>query len=183
MILIALVIQMTGLTLLYRSWRKPQRNVLANTVAWLVILSALWPWINALGAEFGTTLWFIAIPVMSWCFVVFNRQYRKIDTPIQQRGWSWVPKSQVWQNIGKLVLSGPVAFIACFFVASSVSEAFGFSFDIAEANQIVLSFSLLLLLWPVVIYWVIAHPVRWRSATTLSLIALSGPLMLYGLAL
>lgn len=183
MIFLALFLEFLGLILLYKSWRKHRRQVIGNGVAWLLILVALWPWKSAVGLEFGICFWFMEMPIISWALIIFNREYRKVDAPAQLRSSRRIKSSQVRQNIAKVMVAGPLAFMACFVCATGLGMTAGLYFGLAEANQLLLSFSLSLLLWTVTIYWLLTETVQWRTVSLLLVITLSGPALLYGLKL
>ncbi|MBV1915508.1 MAG: hypothetical protein KUG72_08980 [Pseudomonadales bacterium] len=183
MIFIALILESAGLLLIYKSWRKPQRRVVENSIAWLMVLVSIWPWQDAVGLEFGICFWFLAMPVISWVLVVINREYRKMDAPIQPRNWVWPARAQVVQNIVNLVIAGPIAFMACYVCATGLGMATGYALGLVEVNQMLLGFILFLLLWPVVIYRISTKAMRWQSASGLLLVALGGPAVLYGFSL
>ena len=183
MVFLALSLESIGLLFIYRSWRKPQRRVVENSIAWLLVLVSIWPWQEAAGLEFGICFWLLAMPVTSWIIVVFNREYRQMDAAVQPRGWVWLDRTQVLQNIARVVVAGPIAFMACYVCAIGLGMALGYVLGLAEVNQMLLGFVLMLLLWPVVIYRISTKAARWQSASGLLFIALGVPAVLYGFSL
>ena len=180
MIFIAIIIQLAGLALLYRSWCTPNRKSGTNAAAWLVLITALWPWQQAVGLEYGIAFWCVTIPLIAWVFVVNNREFRNRTTPPRIRKHAWPEKKQTVHAVLKILITGPVALLASFVCASFLSAAAYRGAGLAEANHLVLNLSLLLLFWAVIIYWVTAKPLRWQSTSALLTFAIGGSFWLYG---
>lgn len=180
MIIIALIIQITGLTLLYQSWRKPHRHVVKNIIAWLVIMASLWSWQQEMGWEYGTSLWFLAIPLIAWVFTLKNREFRSQEAPQRLRKHIRPDKKRFTHAIIKVVIAGPLALMACFLCSSFISQILNHSLGLAQADHLILNLVLLLLLWPISIYWFIAKQVDWRPIAVLVTFTLSGSIWLYG---
>ena len=180
MIVIALIIQITGISLLYQSWRKPSRQPLANTIGWSVIIISLWPWQQFMGLEYGISFWLMAIPPIAWLFILSNSETRKRATPPRIRKHILPHNKRLTLAVIKTVIAGPFLFMACFLCSSFISLAVQHSIGLVKADQLILNLSLLLLLWPISIYWLTAKPIEWRSTIALLTFTLSGSLWLYG---
>ena len=185
MIFFAFLIQAIGIALLHRSWQKPQRQTMANTIAWVIIFLTLWPWQQAVGWEFGISFWFLSIPIVAWSLTITGREVRQLKTrqkklANKKRQMIFPVKKQVTQNILKTVIAGPIAFMASFVCATLFTMVLLNMGLLTGANQLVLCLALMLLLWAIAITWVTANPVRWQSATVLLMVALSGPTWNFG---
>lgn len=180
MIVIALIMQITGICLLYQSWKKSNRQSVLNAIAWLVIIASLWPWQQAMGLEYGITFWFIAIPPIAWLFTISNSETRKREASPRIRKQIRPDKKRLTHAAIKTIIAGPFSLMACFLCASIISLAVKKNIGLVEADQLILNLSLLLLFWPISIYWLTAKPIEWRTATALLTFTLSGSIWLYG---
>jgi len=172
--------QIIGINLLYQSWRKPNRQARANALGWSVIIASLWPWQESIGLEYGISFWFMSLPPIAWVFIISNREFRKREAPPRIRKASRPDKKQLIHAVLKAIMAGPFALMACFLCSSFISLAVKHDIGLVEADQLILNLSLLLLFWPISIYWFIAKPVEWRSTFFLLTFTLSGSFWLYG---
>lgn len=172
--------QITGISLLYQSWRKPSRQPVINAIAWLVIIASLWPWQQAMGLEYGISFWFMAIPPIAWLFIICNNETRKREAPHRIRKQIPPGKTRLIHAAIKTIIAGPVLLMACFLCSSFISLTLKQSMGLVEADQLILNLSLLLLFWPISIYWLTAKPIEWWPTFALLTFTLSGSLWLYG---
>ena len=180
MIVAAFIMQIIGISLLYQSWRKLNRQPIANAMALLVNIASLWPWLKAMGLEYGIIFWFMGFPLIAWVFIISNREFRKREAPPRIRKQTRPYKKQLTHAALKMIMAGPFALMSCFLCSSFISLAVKQSIGLVDADQLILNFSLLLLSWPIGIYWLIAKPVEWRPILFLFAFTLSGSLWLYG---
>ena len=180
MIATAFIMQIIGISLLYQSWRKSNRRPTANAIAWFVIIASLWPWQEAMGLEYGISFWFMGLPPIAWVLIISNHEFRKRETPPRIRKQTRPDKKNLTHAALKTIIAGPFALMACFLCSSMISLAVKQSMGLVEADQLILNLSLLLLFWPISIYWLTAKPIEWRSTFALLTFTLSGSLWLYG---
>lgn len=180
MIVIALIMEIIGISLLYQSWRKPNRQPFANAIGWSVIIVSLWPWQQAMGLEYGISFWLMAIPPIAWLFVLNNSETRKREAPSRIRKHIFPDNKRLTHAVIKTVIAGPFLLMACFLCSSFISLAVQHSIGLVKADQLILNLGLLLLFWPISIYWLTAKPIEWRSTIALLTFTLSGSLSLYG---
>ncbi|PCJ23367.1 MAG: hypothetical protein COA96_11970 [SAR86 cluster bacterium] len=70
--LIAFVFSLASVIVIYWSWRRPGRTVIA-LIGWLLALASVIIWIRALGPEFGVTYSTIVFVCLIWLGVILNR--------------------------------------------------------------------------------------------------------------
>ena len=180
MIVIALTMQIAGISLLYQSWRKSSRQPLVNAIAWLIVMASLWPWQQVMGLEYGISFWFMAIPPIAWLFIINNSETRKREAPPRIRKQIRPDKKHLAHAALKVIIAGPVLLMACFLCASFISLAVKHGVGLVKADQLILNLSLLLLFWPISIYWLTAKPIEWRATIALLTFTLSGSIWIFG---
>jgi len=180
LIVAAFITQIIGISLLYQSWRKSNRQPSANAIAWLVIIASLWPWQEAMGLEYGISFWFMGLPPIAWVLIISNREFQKREAPPRIRKQARPDRKHLTHAALKTIIAGPFTFVTCFLCSSFISLAVKQSMGLVEADQLILNLSLLLLFWSISIFWLIAKPVEWRSTFFLLTFTLSGSLWLYG---
>ena len=180
MVATAFIMQIVGISLLYQSWQKSNRQPTANAIAWFVIIGSLWLWQKAMGLEYGISFWFMGLPLIAWVLIISNREFKKCKAPPRIRKQTRPDKKHLAHAALKTIIAGPFALMACYLCSSFISLSVKQIMGLVEADQLILNLSLLLLFWPFSIYWFTAKPIEWRPTFALITFTLSGSLWLYG---
>jgi len=179
MVFLAVVFQVSAIALLYGSWCKPLRQPRLNAIAGLLLLSALYFWQRAEGLEFGVVFCLCLLPLPAWLLIAASLEQRQLVNPVRARQWRQLQKISVVSNVGKVLVAGPLAFVACFVLATSLSLGVERALALEVATQLVLSLMLLLFFWSLSIYWLMSRVIGWQQVLMLTMIAGGGSLWIY----
>jgi hypothetical protein len=140
-----------GVALLYASWRgRLQPKRLAVTSGWLLIAVSSSIWIRSVGAEFGTAIAAMQLPIVAWTLVMANRHIRRSTGRRQEPSGLNLPRFQsVLHHSGRFLLAVPLA--AC--SGTMLGLATAALLPWREVDRLALAVLLVPLVWGALAYW------------------------------
>lgn len=178
---LALLCGLSGLVLLYLSWRDTWaansiQARLAVPGGWLLQLVAAALWVQASNMELGLAFALLVLPTGAWALVVLNREFRSGRQPASRNGRISPPGAgTLGRQALRLLAAVPLAGVSSAFAAIALSSLLPWP----RASQLSTGILVMPVLWGAASVWACADPRPWRPVLFLSIALLSAALFLY----
>lgn len=178
---LATLCSLTGLVLLYLSWRgtwpagsAPKR--LAVSGGWVLQAMAAGLWVRASNIELGLSYALLVLPLCAWSLALYNREVRAGRQRTTQNGQITLPGAgTVGRQTLRLLAAVPLAGVSSAVTAIALSTLLPWP----QASQLSTGILAMPVLWGAGSVWVCADPRPWRPVLFLSIALLTGALFLY----
>lgn len=157
----------SGMTVLYLSWRNRQRHrPLQNLLGWGLLTISPFLWIPVSGPEFGPVYALLVLPLVAWVFALADPE-RGNGRPIEQRRTAVaLPKAAtLWRQTAVFFVAVPLCALASTFIALQTTHWLPWS----EVDRLVSGTLCMPLLWGALAYWTCADPKLFRPAAAILL--------------
>lgn len=111
MYLPAIAMTLSGITILFLSWRRRIRSgLLARSIGWGLLFGSILLWVLAGGAEYGSVFSLLAFPFVAWLFVFPRPETRTQEAPLRsRRTLRPLRRAAALDTLLKIILVIPVA--------------------------------------------------------------------------
>ncbi|MCH2041041.1 MAG: hypothetical protein MK185_10450 [Saccharospirillaceae bacterium] len=168
-LLIAISASLLSVTVCYLIWKKSSKFPRSRIVVSAVLLMPLPLWLHTSGIEFGITYFLIAFSLSGVMLTVAgrNRKSVRLTMPVHKHRDTDKIKRRMtkiaWVTAA-LILPSVTSFLLLMSVPQLMTEL--------NANRIVSSIFLMLLVWPILMIWMVSSDSRFTPSVTLLLLSL-----------
>lgn len=177
-IFLAAFCDISGIGILYASWRGYWSRQFFVPMAWLLLGLSCVFWIRAVGAEFGIAYTFLTIAICAWFVVGFNFKIRsrQLEKPRVQ-ALNLLPSNQaIVKNLLLFVLVVPLAGTSSIFLSVVLVHML----PLQDVNALVTGIVIMPVIWGLASYWACADTKPLRPGLALVFCGLFCALYIYG---
>jgi hypothetical protein len=179
-VVIGIATGMTGVYLLFASWRgRLAAPTFAVSLGWTLLTASMYVWILLDGVEFGIVYGLVTPALYAWLLILFSVERRRSGSPDYRPVVNRRPtRKGLVRNLSLFLVAVPLLAI----VSSICAVAVGALMPTNRVNQTVLAVFLMPVIWGSMAFWACSDPKPVRPFAWSISLAVIGSTLLYRLS-